>query len=78
MDQRLIPEAPLFGFPLQGNEHVGVNPNGDELARRTSQRGTAHAAHCPELLVGRLREVGEVNPAPPRTPPVPFGSAGAR
>jgi hypothetical protein len=78
MDQRLIAQPPPPGFPLQGDEHGRVNPNGDEPARRTPQRGTSHAAHGPELLVGRLREVGKVNPSPMCTSPVPYGSAGAR
>ena len=78
MDQRLITQAPTLGFPLQGNEHVGVDSNGDQLPRRTSQRGTSDAAHTPELLVGGLGQVGEVNPTPSYTPPVPSGSVAAR
>jgi hypothetical protein len=62
MDQRLIAQPPPPGFPLQGDEHGRVNPNGDEPARRSPQRGTSHAAHGPELLVGRLREVGKSIP----------------
>jgi hypothetical protein len=77
MDQRLVAQAPPLGLPLQRAEHVGVNSNGDQMPRRASQGGTSHAAHGPELLVGRLGEVGEVNPTPSCTPPVPSGSAAA-
>ena len=77
MDQRLIAQPPSLRFALQGNEHLRVNSNGDQLPRRTSQRGTSDAAHIPELLVGGLGQVGEVNPTPSYTPPVPSGSAAA-
>jgi hypothetical protein len=78
MDQRLITQPTPLGFPLQGAEHIRVDPNSDELTRRISQWRTSDAAHGTELLVGRLREVGKVNFAPTCTPPVPYDSAGAR
>lgn len=32
MDERLIAQAPPLGLPLQGDEHLGVDTNGDHLA----------------------------------------------
>ena len=78
MDQRLVAQASPLGFPLQGDEHVRVDANGDELSDRAPQRGASHAAHRSELLIRHLRQVGEVNPAPPHTPPALSGLLDAR
>ena len=51
MDQRLISHAPTTGFALQGAEHMGIDPNGDELSGHTSQGRPPDTAHDPELLV---------------------------
>jgi hypothetical protein len=51
MDERLIAQTLPLGFPLQGSEHMGVDPNGDELAGYGPQWGASNSAHGAELLV---------------------------
>lgn len=61
VDERLIPDAlAARGLP-ELLEHPCIDTDGDQLPRRIAEWRTPDPAHRPELIRGRLRNVGEVN-----------------
>jgi len=78
MDERLVPDSRARCLNAQGTQDVGVETNRDQLAGRTPERRPADSPRASELLVGQLRDVGEVNLLGSRTPLSLFDSPPAR
>jgi hypothetical protein len=78
VDEGLVAKPTPLGLTPHGVENVRIDPNGDQSPGGRPQGGPPHAAHRSELCRRSLRDVGEVNPGTPHTPPAPCGSPGAR
>jgi hypothetical protein len=77
MDKSLVADPCASCFYTQGPQDVRVDPNRDQLARRTPERRPADSARASQLLVGQLGDVRKVN-LDLLTPPFLYDSPPAR
>ncbi len=79
VNEGLVAQASPFGLTPDRVEHLGVDPDRDQSPGRGPEGRPPDSSHRPDLGGRSLRDVGEVNPAPPpHRRPALCGSLGAR
>jgi hypothetical protein len=79
VNQGLVANLEAFGLRPEAVEHLGIEPDRDELPGLAADRRPPDATHGAELCLGQLWDVREVNRRAARgTPYVPGGSRAAR
>jgi hypothetical protein len=78
VDQRLVAHAFSGSLHAKRPEHIWVDADRDELARRATVGRPADPPGPLQLLVGQLRNLREINLLVSRTPPSLCGSPAAR